>query len=242
MAGLAVLDVLFPEKGGRNGSDCHQKSWCDALAVLEGVETALRSAHTRYKSAAGQVLDYFGKDNRLPLLKLAALLHAVAGTDRADAGRIADGIGRRLKLSNRDRDYLTGLLAALDDVFIIAAGDSGRSVRVRFFRSSPNAGMGALVLGDGVLGADIDMIPAELDRRAGSQRLSQTIVDYYTRIRAKLAEKDLIGGTDLISSGILPGPSLGKILREVRRAQDEGTVASREDALRLALKISGRES
>jgi poly(A) polymerase len=74
------------------------------------------------------------------------------------------------------------------------------------------------------------------------RRLSQAFIDYFSSIRAILAEKDLIGGTDLIDRGMSPGPVLGKILREVRRAQDEGRVANREEALRFAMGLFAGEA
>jgi tRNA nucleotidyltransferase/poly(A) polymerase len=242
MAELKVLDILFPEKAGRNESVSRQALWHDGLAVLKGVETTLKSARSRYGGAAGQVLEHFRDGNRLPLLKMAALFHDIDRAGKGEAERFAEGIGRRLKLSNRDSVYFTGLLAALEDVFAIAAGNSARSMLVGFFRSSANAGVGALVLGGGVLTADGGTAPAGLDRRAGVRRLSQALIDYFSSIRAILAEKDLIGGTDLIDRGMSPGPVLGKILREVRRAQDEGRVANREEALRFAMDLFAGEA
>ena len=47
-----------------------------------------------------------------------------------------------------------------------------------------------------------------------------------------------VTGYDLISElGLSPGPKLGKILHEIERAADEGTIHSRREALELARKI-----
>jgi len=47
----------------------------------------------------------------------------------------------------------------------------------------------------------------------------------------------LITGRDLIAAGYLPGPAFKQILRAVEDAQLEGTVATAEDALRMAAKL-----
>ncbi|QDU89887.1 tRNA nucleotidyltransferase/poly(A) polymerase [Pirellulimonas nuda] len=50
----------------------------------------------------------------------------------------------------------------------------------------------------------------------------------------------LLDGTDLIEAGIAAGPTVGRLLRVVREAQLEGTIATRDDAIALALAAAGR--
>ena len=69
----------------------------------------------------------------------------------------------------------------------------------------------------------------------------ETIRSYYSDIKERLNCKSLIDGRDLMAFGIPPGPDMGKILREVRTAQDEGVVQNRDEALALAMRL-GRKS
>ena len=68
------------------------------------------------------------------------------------------------------------------------------------------------------------------------------------RIEARLVELEaspggvgpeaLVDGDDLIAAGLEPGPMFGKWLDAVYDAQLEGRVRSKDDALRLALKLA----
>lgn len=54
------------------------------------------------------------------------------------------------------------------------------------------------------------------------------IVDYYGKIKKQLERQDLVGGED---------PEMEKILKEVRKAQDEGLVKDREGIFSLAKEL-----
>ena len=53
-------------------------------------------------------------------------------------------------------------------------------------------------------------------------------------IRQRLERRDLITGRDLIALGMEPGPEMGRILEQIRSAQDTGEVHSSEEALAMA--------
>lgn len=55
--------------------------------------------------------------------------------------------------------------------------------------------------------------------------------------RTGLAPKRLVTGDDLLDAGINPAPELGKILESVYDAQLEGSIASKDEAINLALAI-----
>lgn len=74
-------------------------------------------------------------------------------------------------------------------------------------------------------------------------------LDNYDFVRRKQSEvppeelkpKPLITGEDLIAQGMKPGPLFGKLLREIEDAQLEGRIATREEALQMALSLKPAE-
>jgi poly(A) polymerase len=74
-------------------------------------------------------------------------------------------------------------------------------------------------------------------------------LDNYEFVRRKQSEvppeelkpSPLITGDDLIAEGLKPGPMFGKVLREIEDAQLEGRIATREEALRMALSFTQAE-
>lgn len=66
--------------------------------------------------------------------------------------------------------------------------------------------------------------------------------DFVKRRRDELGQEEirpprLITGRDLVDAGLTPGPEFGRILQAVEDAQLEGRVASKEEALALALSL-----
>jgi hypothetical protein len=81
--------------------------------------------------------------------------------------------------------------------------------------------------------------PAERERHMHWAR--EAIGLYYGSLRQRLAARPLIDGDDLIALGLAPGPELGRVLRRVREAQDEGAITTREQALELGRSLMGAE-
>ena len=234
MASMEVLDILFPEKAGQTGTAAPGADWETGLSALSGCELILQSPDAYFSGFASRVRENIAAGNRLPLLKLAALL-VDAGNSRTGAdARTAEGISLRLKLSRRDRSFFQQLIPGLKDALTFASGENDHSRVVGFFRSWADAAVPIIVLALAVVGSDVSQVFAGIDRRRGTERLCRALIDYYSGIEARLAEPALISGTDLVAIGIDQGPGLGAVLEKVRRAQDEGRVASREEALSLA--------
>jgi poly(A) polymerase len=80
------------------------------------------------------------------------------------------------------------------------------------------------------LGPDSD--PAEQENFIEWSK--KTVAAYYGKIKTQLGRRDLISGRDLIALGMRPGPQMGRVLKEVRQAQDAGKVSNRDQALMLA--------
>ena len=77
---------------------------------------------------------------------------------------------------------------------------------------------------------------------------SHGLLDNYEYVRRKREEfgeeqlrpPRLIGGEDLMSLGLTPGPEFGRILRRIEDAQLDGTIATRDEALDLARSLAER--
>jgi poly(A) polymerase len=146
-------------------------------------------------------------------LGLAALLH--------DTGkRFAAQAGRRLKLSNAEADRATWLVehhASLRDAPTLQPS------RLKPMLVHPGIG---------------ELLALHRAEAVAADRATDD-VDYCERLlretpRSELDPPPLLTGDDLIALGWEQGPLFKKVLDAVREAQLDGTIRTREDAVRLA--------
>jgi poly(A) polymerase len=150
---------------------------------------------------------------------LAALLFALG------VGADAAAIGRRWRLSNDETDrsqYLATHAAALD-----AAQDMPWPVVQRMLIHPYAAELVSLHAARACIGEGNAEAVAFCQERLGWPP-------------EKLNPLPLISGDDLKRNGIRPGPRFKTLLDEVRDAQLEGRVTTREEAIALARTIEGR--
>jgi tRNA nucleotidyltransferase (CCA-adding enzyme) len=222
-----ALAVLYPELDALRGLAPDESDASDAwLRTLRAVDMLPRSR---------------------PLLRLAALLHAV-GMPAARArdlrggwrytaheqfgARRAEEVMRRLKASNADTEYVAALVARQSDLFPPDAPDAG--VR-RWLLHVPPALVNdlfrlriALWRAHPVEGGDRDL--------AGRWRLVRRVL----AARPPLSTADLaIDGRDLRALGLEPGPRYGEILRALlERVVEEPALNEREALLELARSMT----
>ena len=227
MSQLAVMDSILPEK--REWSRVIQKhaDWNSSLLVLENCETILSELDKQFGAAARLIDDYIRAYNHLPLLKLAALFHDI----RQGSKDQPENLACRLKLSKRDRNFFQHVLAAFSDVLITSGEFKSLSGQTVFFRTFGDEGIAAIILAMAVSIADSASFSDGSDRRPVKEILTRAVQDYLGQIRSRLLAADLINGDDLKNLGMHQGRRLGAVLREVRRAQDEGLVTTRQEAL-----------
>jgi poly(A) polymerase len=183
---------------------------------------------------------------RSSFLRLATLYHDTGKTEtltRDTAGRIhfyshqkhsqdaVLNLTERLRLSRKAGDYLVNTVGKHMDIGLaVSDSASDRQLRKMIAR-----------LGDELV--DVVLI-STADRYATRGPLStpEELKGYVAicnrLLDAYFQEKDvppLIGGRDLMEElGLSEGPAIGEILKEVRIAQLEGAIKSRDDALRFA--------
>lgn len=251
---LGILDILFPEivamKGCEQNGYHHKDVWEHSLLVAENCEQTLNNLTGYFGDWADSVLSNLRGNNRLPILKLATLLHDIgkplcrginAETGRITfykhdktGARLADALAERLKLSSQDLDYLVQLIAEHIHVLSLAGNIVRTAATMRWFRKMKENVIPAIILGM----ADVESslgIESTVKWRNHYLEWSKDIVrDYYKTIRTSLASPNLITGTDLISLGVEPGPEMGRLLDILRNAQDTGEISDHEDALAMA--------
>ena len=149
----------------------------------------------------------------------AALLH-VAGA------HAAEGALRRLRASNKAREAVVALLRDLppaQGISALAVADQKLLLR----RNGPELVDLVRVV---ALAGDGDLAAFDRLREMRATFTADTGP-------AGLDATPLIGGRDLREAGIQPGPDYGRVLLQVERAQLEGRVTTREEALALALEL-----
>jgi tRNA nucleotidyltransferase/poly(A) polymerase len=260
--GAGALEVLFPEigpmKGCSQGDHHHLNVWAHSLAALEALEGILNQAHTQFGAAAPALQENLARDNRLPILKLALLLHDAgkpesravdpaggrvtflghAGLSRAAAERAAE----RLKLASREREILETLVGSHMSAIDLGRPGVTQATLLRWFRRLGEEMPLLVLLSMADVAATRGPASPEAEREHHLRWGRETVGLFFGPLRQRLAEPALIDGNDLIAMGLTPGPELGRILRKVREAQDERKVTNREEALELGRRLMGAKT
>ncbi len=252
-----ALEALFPEigpmKGCSQGGHHHLDVWGHSLAALEALEEILNQAHARFGAAAPALQENLGRDNRLPILKLALLLHD-AGKPESRAvdpanGRItflghagrslaaATGAAERLKLASRERELLETLVGSHMSAIDLGRPGVTQATLLRWFRRLGENMPLLVLLSMADVAATRGPASPEAEREHHLRWGRETIGLFFGSLGQRLAEPPLIDGNDLIAMGLVPGPELGRILHQVREAQDERKVTTREEALELGRSL-----
>jgi poly(A) polymerase len=255
-----ALQVIFseiaPMKGCPQNEHHHLNVWDHSLEAAEKLEGLLAAVTDHFEPAAGRLCANLAQENRLPVLKLAMLLHDAGkpesrsvdpatgrvtffGHDAAGAA-IAERIAVRLKFSVRDRDFFVKLIGSHMHMLGLSGPDVRPKTILRWFRRLGEDMAPLILLGMADVMATRGPASNEIERERHLRWGRETIRLYYAEIKERLERKSLIGGRDLMAIGILPGPGMREILEAVRAAQDEGEIQNKDQALALATKLVGR--
>lgn len=255
---LGVLETVFPEIGpmkncGQNTYH-HLDVWEHSLTVLENLETVLGRPADFFGNAGPQVEENLAAGNRTAILKLAAILHDCAKPETREikdtgritfyghnkaGGHIADNIGRRLRMSNPDREFLTFLVSEHMQPLFLNKPNVRPETIAKWFRKGGRDAIAVIIHGM----ADIMSVRGpESSREFRENHLrwsKETINSFYESIKPRLEEKSLISGGDLIAMGMEPGPEMGRLLNRIREAQDAGVITEKHEAMNLAREQLG---
>lgn len=197
----------------------------------------------RYRARLQQHLNDTWVDGRphRPLLMLAALLHLVELDHVPSPGlfrSLADLVASRLRLSNAEIKRFSQILGGYRAIIDTPQYDALSTHR--YWYPLGEAGVDALLLG---LAHILAMYGAELPQALWLERVElaiQWLSAYYDRHEQLVEPVPLLDGNELMTAlDLQPGRMLGQLLTELREAQVQGLVATREDAIRYARAALG---
>jgi poly(A) polymerase len=253
-----LLRYLFPDLidtvGLEQNAYHHLDVWSHTLLTLEELDRLLDRPEDVYPDHAERIQRRMREtlqdlQPRSSFLRLAALYHDAGKVDtfsRDGTGRIhfyshqrhsedaVENLARRLRLSRRASDYLLRTVGKhMDIALMLSERVTSRKIRKLINRLGD-------VLVDVVLLSSADRFATRgpMTTQEGLARyvdFCRQILDEYYKERDV---PSLIGGKDLLDLGLSQGPIIGEILGEVRMAQLEGAVRSREEAIQLARRIA----
>ena len=179
-----------------SGERVRQELWLILLGPRPAATLALmRSAGVLARVVPGAV----SLDRLERLAEPDALLRLAALIRPSSAARV-EALADRLRLSNHERERLQALVATAMPDFV--AGEPAQ--RLAIHRLGPR------------LYADL----VRLGQAAGD--IGDAVADELLALAADWRPRELpIGGADLLALGVPPGPELGRMLADVRRAWEE---------------------
>lgn len=257
---LGLLAVILPEiqpmKGCIQNLYHHEDVWEHSLSVVEHIEHIINYPEPYFGEHSISVLRCLEKNHRLPMLKMAGLLHDVAKpvTRRKDpesgavtfyghdskGSAILSEIAMGLKLSKKNRLLLEQLTAEHIHVVALSRPEVKKSTIIRFFRNLGDVAILSIVLSIADVLSKKGPLATESRKKSYLDWCRKTVSEYFVSIKNYLSRKDLIGGNDLIAMGISPGPEMGKILKKVREARDSGYLQNKADAVALVRSMIQR--
>ncbi|MBF0452045.1 MAG: HD domain-containing protein [Candidatus Magnetomorum sp.] len=252
-----LLTALFPEveslKNCSQNDYHHTHVWGHSLEALKAYEQLLVNVHTLFQSTTDQVLAYLNQNENMALIKLACLFHDIAKPDTRnvdpETNRVTfyrhDQLGKeqiekicdRLRLSKRNAAFVCTLVEEhLHIRDLLKPGTRKKTILRSIRKTGENiVGLALLSIADQQASCGIRSTPE--DRQAYRDCSIGFIESYYNDVQPVISKKNLITGKDLIVSGVQPGPMMGKILRQVRDAQDEGKIETSDQALALVEEL-----
>lgn len=194
------------------------------------------------------------------LLLLAALYHDIAkpqsksmeedgrirffGHDETGAQVVAKR-ARQLHMSTSEADRLNVIVRNHMRPFLLAHAETGPSRKAiyRFFKDTGEAGVDVcLVALADVLATYGSTLTAEVWTR--HLEVTGKLLDaWWNRPEESVTPVVLLTGGELMDVlGVQPGPEIGRLLAEIREAQAEGEIKTREEALDLARRLSEKKA
>ncbi len=262
---IGLLEQIFPEiartKGMEQNEYHHLDVWGHSMLTLEFFEQD--PIPDSLKSYFAETEDYLNYEpvkgrSRRSLLKLAAMLHDVGkpitrtidinGRIRffdhnLEGAKMVENIGKRLKMATREISFLSKIIK--DHMYPLglivflrkpkAAKDKNRTIR-RFMQRTGSEWLAILLLSY----ADLRATQGPWRRHDDLEKLDQLIGNttdiYFQQARSPMLK--LVDGRELMEEFGLPAsPLIGKLLRQVREAQMDGKVKTRDDAIDMVRNI-----
>ncbi len=254
----AILPESLPMRRTPQPSPHRFDVWEHSLRAVEAADeivAQLDALDPWTEELRGHLAEGLGdRLTRAGSLKLAALFHDVAKPDTFAqvAGRIRfighDNLGAertreiadRLRLSGRAGSVLVRLVGQhLRPMHLAQSGEITRRARYRFFRDLGDEARDLVLLAL----ADASAVRGEapLGVWAGAEgAILRSLMAGSAEAHRITASSPLLRGEDVMGAlGIGPGPTVGRILAQLREAQALGLVSTRAEALAYLHRIGG---
>lgn len=254
-----LLWQIFPEislfKEFKLKGRARMDLWHHSLQTLMMMEKVMSQLNKYFKTYKKNIEEHLGRELaygrvRLPLLKLAALLHDLGkpetfreesdgkvhfiGHEKLGAEK-ARLIARRLRLSRREGDYICQLIHYhLRPHYLFNATPLTSRALYRFFRHLDEESLDCVLLymADALSYYSEDDYAEVEQVEKFSSKLARTYFDEYLR-QEKMPR--LINGDEIMEAfNLKPGKLIGELLEKVAEAQALGEVSSKEEALQMA--------
>ena len=260
MGQAGVFDPLFPSlyilKGVEQNAFHHLDVWGHVLMTLDELDCLLAQPELISPCMAGVMRAHMdeplmGQHRRGTFLRLAALFHDVGKAwtaTRDETGRIhffdhqrlsggeMKRVAEGLRLSNRAEAYLLKTVTRHMDIgFILSQTVTPRALR-RLLQRLGDETIDIVLLSVADRAATLGPLSTEEGRRLFVSFAAGLVEEW----RREEKTPRLLGGAELMREfGLKPGPLIGDLLDEIRFAQLEGFLETREEALHFARDVLG---
>jgi poly(A) polymerase len=255
MAGLGVLDTLFPELAAIRGIPCRPGHPLDlfehSIRTYQAVEALINNPGSHLPTIAEIVSQYCQGKERQALVKWAALLHAIGraveGPEASQELAITCGhavssaqqweqTGNRLKLSRKHIDFVKTLIAQNGRALKLPMLEAQGRLTLRFMhgwcKELRDSMLGVFVLALGhTLASGSESLAGDSAVALG-QHAARIWEVYRRRVLPVITGPRLVTGRDLQQLFHLPpGPRFKSLLDELEVARVEGQIRTRAEAL-----------
>ena len=252
-----ILDILFPEiipmKGCQQNAYHHLDVWHHSLLTLKQCDHIIHFPYIFFPTVSSQLHEYLNTDERVQLLKFAALFHDIGKPNAKQihqtSGRVIfynhDTIGtqimqrivKRLKISIKQQDFICNLVKEHLHVKQLSAHDVKKSTIMRWLRNYGDHCISMIILGLSDILSSHGIESQSYEKTSYIQWARTIATQYYEKTKAVIETKNFITGHDLMALGMIPGPEIGALISQIRAAQDQGDIQNREQGLILAKQL-----
>lgn len=217
MSGSGMLSHVLPE------SSCGDTA--GLLDRYRSVEEMINDPSRCFGDGGDAATAYYTQDFRKAGTKLASLF---------PSGKALVVAAKRLKLSRRETDYMSALVAYRDDVRSLVRDKRDFSSRddIRLLKN----------IRDDLYSLLIHAVAAGACPGASSSHCADLLTFYHGSLKGRMELLPLITGEDLIRElHLTPSPLFGAILEEVEDRTLAGSLASRQEALAFVKDTFSKE-
>jgi len=266
MDDVGLLEQIFPEIAKMRGLEQnlyhHLDVWNHSILTMELFEKkAIPESMSDHLSEIEEYLnEEIVKDrSRLALLKIIALFHDIGkpyvkSIDENGKIRFFDHhkkgaelaliIGSRLKLANRESQFMSNVIFYhMYPLMLItkykrrevSAKEKSRDI-MKFIKNVSDDCLGVLLISYADLQATQGPLRTAEDIKIMDYLVKEISDTYFMEIKSSIPV--LVTGDDIIKEfGLSPGPIIGKILTNIREAQLNKKISTREEAIDFARKF-----